>query len=565
MSLLSTNGFIRSNAPRRAGLSTRVTYTSTPASTGTLLVPPSDTSYVMVKMWGAGGHYGTNGSNGSGGSGGYATYTFTPQSGTSYYISVGRAGGRATANSGGSIMNGGGSTATGGGGGDASALFKLVSTTYTVCAVAGGGAGGGSLSGSGGGAGGGSSGSAGTASLSGGAGSAGTGGAAGGGLALSGNSATLTAASLTGIGGDGASSNTNNGAGGGGYGGGGGGSTTNGAGGGGGAGLINTSIADYMSGSTSLGNTSSGGATTSPPSTGDADYVSGIGTGSASTTGQTPGDGYIVVYYYRYNAVSFTNTFTDRTTAASSTVPAFDFALFPIPTLSASNSSITTTTASTVTILGAPLAGTNQTLTNKYALRIATGGMLLSSGSAVLSGGAVLPSASFSNSGFTSTMSTTTLTADRTLTLPNVTDTVVTLTTVPTPKLGYAQITSNFTTTSTSDVQITGLSSSVTVPSGGRGVRITVFASTIFNSVATGVIFVTLWQGTVGSGTLLQRYQLNYSASTAPAYGMCLAYHGTPSAGSYTYNVGLRTSSGGGTANVEAASTYPAFILVELM
>ena len=44
-----------------------------------------------------------------------------------------------------------------------------------------------------------------------------------------------------------------------------------------------------------------------------------------------------------------------------------------------------------------------------------------------------------------------------------------------------------------------------------------------------------------------------------------MVYYGTPIAGSYTYNVSLAANSGGGTATIECASTYPAFILVELI
>lgn len=54
----------------------------------------------------------------------------------------------------------------------------------------------------------------------------------------------------------------------------------------------------------------------------------------------------------------------------------------------------------------------------------------------------------------------------------------------PTNRLGYAQITSNFTTTSVSDVQVTGLTTTVTVPSGGRGVKITVYSEALYISLA---------------------------------------------------------------------------------
>src|SRR4051794_30434480 len=42
--------------------------------------------------------------------------------------------------------------------------------------------------------------------------------------------------------------------------------------------------------------------------------------------------------------------------------------------------------------------------------------------------------------------------------------------------LGYTQITSNFVTASTTVVQVTGLTATVTIPSGGRRIKITAFA-----------------------------------------------------------------------------------------
>lgn len=65
-------------------------------------------------------------------------------------------------------------------------------------------------------------------------------------------------------------------------------------------------------------------------------------------------------------------TYTDTSTA-SGTVTNNMVNTFGIPTLAATNASITYTNASTVYIAGAPVAGTNATLTNKYALQIAGG------------------------------------------------------------------------------------------------------------------------------------------------------------------------------------------------
>lgn len=74
-------------------------------------------------------------------------------------------------------------------------------------------------------------------------------------------------------------------------------------------------------------------------------------------------------------------TFTDTGTAASSTnANAFNSGYFGIPTLASSNTGVTTTTASTVTIAGPPAAGTNTTITNAYPLSVLNGNALFSNG-----------------------------------------------------------------------------------------------------------------------------------------------------------------------------------------
>ncbi|WP_307609881.1 hypothetical protein [Pseudarthrobacter sp. W1I19] len=126
--------------------------------------------------------------------------------------------------------------------------------------------------------------------------------------------------------------------------------------------------------------------------------------------------------------------------------------------------------------------------------------------------------------------------------------------------LGYAQITTNFTTASTSAVQATGLTVTVAVPAGGRKVKITVFSDTTYCTTAGGLVTMSVWDGVVGSGTLLSR-TVTYAPTSntgAPATAMAVV---TPSAGSKTYNVGLSTSTG--TGGIEALATAPAFILVE--
>ena len=64
---------------------------------------------------------------------------------------------------------------------------------------------------------------------------------------------------------------------------------------------------------------------------------------------------------------------TDGTTSASGTAALFMHVSIETPRLMATNSSVTTTDASTLYIKGAPLASTNQTITNAYSLLVDSG------------------------------------------------------------------------------------------------------------------------------------------------------------------------------------------------
>lgn len=66
-------------------------------------------------------------------------------------------------------------------------------------------------------------------------------------------------------------------------------------------------------------------------------------------------------------------TVTDSATAASGTLPQFNAHYLAAPTLAAANTGVTTTSANTLTIGGAPTAGANETLTNAYALNVLNG------------------------------------------------------------------------------------------------------------------------------------------------------------------------------------------------
>lgn len=124
--------------------------------------------------------------------------------------------------------------------------------------------------------------------------------------------------------------------------------------------------------------------------------------------------------------------------------------------------------------------------------------------------------------------------------------------------LGYTQITSNFVTTSTTTTALTGLSASVTVPSGGRRVEIEVYLPSLASTTQSGQN-LSIWDGTVGSGTQLQLAPHFQDTAGTSNFHFC-KWSGTPSSGAKTYNVGISTSSG--TLTVAASATAPAFIVV---
>jgi hypothetical protein len=127
--------------------------------------------------------------------------------------------------------------------------------------------------------------------------------------------------------------------------------------------------------------------------------------------------------------------------------------------------------------------------------------------------------------------------------------------------LGYAQITSSFTTTSSTAVQVTGLTTTVTIPSGGRRVRVSVWSAQL-SGTAAGNVSIVIYDGTVPSGTQLSlmQHSLPTSATAIGGYASAII---TPAAGAKTYNAGIYTSAG--TMTLTAATTWPAYILVELI
>jgi hypothetical protein len=127
--------------------------------------------------------------------------------------------------------------------------------------------------------------------------------------------------------------------------------------------------------------------------------------------------------------------------------------------------------------------------------------------------------------------------------------------------LGYAQITSNFSTSSVGAVYINGLGVTVVVPSGGRRIKISCFCSDVYSSGASGYNALIIYSGnSVGTlSTQIGRAQANVGINNQ-THMFVMATILLP-AGSISFSLAMSASSG--TLNGEASGTYPAFILVE--
>ncbi len=126
--------------------------------------------------------------------------------------------------------------------------------------------------------------------------------------------------------------------------------------------------------------------------------------------------------------------------------------------------------------------------------------------------------------------------------------------------LGYDDKTDgSFNTTSTTVVQITGLSLTFTAP-GVRDVLVIGYAPELYASGTNRAVFE-LWNGTVGSGTKLNHtWGSGVNGTFAANGGIVMAKLSAPAAGSVTINGGLLAANAG-TATLGNAATAPAFIM----
>lgn len=122
--------------------------------------------------------------------------------------------------------------------------------------------------------------------------------------------------------------------------------------------------------------------------------------------------------------------------------------------------------------------------------------------------------------------------------------------------LGYAEVTSNQTGITT-EVDLTGLTVTVTVPAGGRRVKITGYCEVS----TTGTAGRTTMYIKESTTKLQQASALNAIASSGANIN-CQAVI-LPSAGSHTYKLSMESTSG--TSNTATSASAPAYILAELI
>lgn len=126
-------------------------------------------------------------------------------------------------------------------------------------------------------------------------------------------------------------------------------------------------------------------------------------------------------------------------------------------------------------------------------------------------------------------------------------------------KLGYAQINSAFTTSvAATNVPVTGLSLTVTVPAGGRSVRLEVSGSYLQNTVLNNVS-ISLYEGSTPLA-----YSIATISATLNVVSCYVVSIVNPTPGSHTYIAQINQSSAG-TITLGASTTAPAFILATLI
>lgn len=131
--------------------------------------------------------------------------------------------------------------------------------------------------------------------------------------------------------------------------------------------------------------------------------------------------------------------------------------------------------------------------------------------------------------------------------------------------IGYRQIIANFTTSSGSDTQVTGVSVPVIIP-GSRNIKLTAHCGEAYNTGANGGTGMSIWDGTVGSGTQIHASRSYESSRPANSlYPLTIVGMTAAASGSKTYNLGAKEIGSTGTATFVGSSTQPILLMVELV
>ena len=233
-----------------------------------------------------------------------------------------------------------------------------------------------------------------------------------------------------------------------------------------------------------------------------------------------------------FPATIVTTTGSQTLTNKTLTSPTINSATISNPTLSVDTitgySVATNVTAGGVTLNNGAVGGTTGTFSG---LLTASSGLTLSSG---------------------------------TLTLPNNSVTAPMLATSAIT-LGYAQVATGtaFNTSSTSYVAVTGLTVNVTIPAGGRRVKVTVFSYYLGNSSGANGAKLAIFSGASSAALTTQIADAEVTTGQTGVTGSVATVISvtSPSAGSIWYTAAALAT--GGTTTVGNATTSPAFILVE--
>lgn len=130
--------------------------------------------------------------------------------------------------------------------------------------------------------------------------------------------------------------------------------------------------------------------------------------------------------------------------------------------------------------------------------------------------------------------------------------------------LGSVVRTSNFTVANTNLTAVTDMTLSVTIPSNVSKVRLRCSWYAVDTNNAAGIAFLSIWDGTVGSGTQVARSVYRCVAANSGSF-ITTESIVTPSPGAKTYNVGFQVSAPATGGGLYATSTQPAIFTVELI